>query len=231
MKKVVISLLLVVAIIIASFSAYNYARGYKVKENNDNGIITSIEYDGKKYHRMNGEAKYYEFIVDEKISYKYNPILPRTYYTIENDENNDFIYQSVFGGSELYTCLPISKSDDLKQGEITAVLIEKLGYETKKQFENDKEVIDFAKYLSELDTSWYETETFKKNTGKWFYIYFSYDNLPVCSNQSVLIGCYNGKYYLKTEVTDYTFTGAYIENEALERVLGSLMGEIDNEKE
>ncbi len=46
-----------------------------------------------------------------------------------------------------------------------------------------------------------------------------------------MIGCYDGKYYLKTEVTDYTFTGAYIENEALERVLGSLMEEIDNEKE
>lgn len=231
MKKIVISLLIAVAIIIASFSLYNYARGYKVKENNDDGIITSIEYDGKQYHRMKGEAKYYEFIIDEKISYKYNPILPRTYYTIKNDENNDFIYQSVFGGSELYTCLPISKSDDLKQGEITAVLIEKLGYETKKQFVYDKEVIDFAKYLSELDTSWYETEAFKKNTGSWFYIYFSYDNLPVCSNNSVLIGYYDGKYYLKTDVTDYTFTGVHFENEAMERVLNSVMEEINNEKE
>lgn len=230
MKKIVISLLLVVAIIIASFSAYNYVRDYKVKENNDNGIITSIEYDGKKYHRMNGEAKYYEFIVDEKISYKYNPILPRVYYTIKNDENNDFIYQSVFGGSELYTCLPISKSDDLKQGEITAVLIEKLGYETKKQFENDKEVIDFAKYLSELDTSRYETESFKKNTGEWFYIYFSYDNLPACSIDNILIGYYDGKCYLKTDVTDYTFTGVPIKNDAMESILNILMEEADNEK-
>lgn len=231
MKKIVVSLMIVVAIIITSFSVYKYAIGYKVKEHSEDGIITSIEYAGKQYHRMNGEAKYYEFIIDEKISYKYNPILPRAYYTIKNDENNNFIYQSVFGGSELYTCLPISKSDDLKQGEITAVLIEQLGYETKKQFVYDKEVIDFAKYLSELDTSWYETDSFKKNTGKWFYIYFSYDNLHVCSNNNVLIGYYDGKYYLKTDVTDYTFTGVYIENEAMERMLDSLLEEIIYEKE
>ncbi len=230
MKKIVVSLLIVLVIVVASFSAYSYAIGCKVKENNDGGIITSVEYDGKKYYKMNGGAKYYEFIVDEKISYKYNPILPRTYYTIENDENNDFIYQGVFGESNLYTCLPISKSADLKCGEITSVLIHQLGHTDKKRFVNDKNLIYFAKYLSELDTSRYETESFKKNTGEWFYIYFSYDNLPVCSIDNILIGYYDGKYYLKTDITDYTFTGVPIKNDAMESILNILMEEADNEK-
>lgn len=120
-----------------------------------NGEIVSIEYNGDVYYPTELYfASNTEFILGDKICEKPNLILPRAYYSFENNEDNE-----------------------------------------------------------------HEAKTFTKNTGYWYYISFSYSGSAVCPNSNIIIGNYDGKYYLSTDISDYTFTGVPIKNEQLTHLL------------
>ncbi|WP_294778444.1 hypothetical protein [uncultured Eubacterium sp.] len=147
-------------------------------------------------------------------------ILPRAYYLLENDEDNMFLYQSVFRDSKMFTKdRTIYKTDDLKCGNITSVLITKNSSPTVKQFVDDGDVIGFCESLENYKVDECEAKTFTKNTGCWYYISFSYSGSAVCPNSNIIIGNYDGEYYLSTDISDYTFTGVPIKNEQLTHLL------------
>lgn len=229
-KKIILVFLIIASLIgitWASFSIYNYAVGHKVKEHIENGVVTSIEYDGKTYHLMKLGAKYYKFIRDEEIARKPNLFYTRTYSALKNDSNNNFIHGSFLMESELYTCLPIYDGDDLIQGEITSVLVCQEGWNFEKEFVVDNEVVEFAKALNNYSYAEEETIQIKKREASHYSIYFSYDNLPVCKNKSISIACYENEFYYLTETTDYGFKGVKIDCEKLENICNSFSENID----
>lgn len=212
---------IIVTVIFDFYMFKYYLPNLQVKENRKNGEIVSIEYNGDVYYPTEFYfASNIEFILGDKICEKPNLILPRAYYLLENDEDNMFLYQSVFRDSKMFTKdRTIYKTDDLKCGNITSVLITKNSSPTVKQFVDDGDVIGFCKSLENYKVDEYEAKTFTKNTGYWYYISFSYSGSAVCPNSNIIIGNYDGKYYLSTDISDYTFTGVPIKNEQLTHLL------------
>ncbi len=224
-KKIIAFFTAVIVIIftlVFDFYMFNYyLPNLQVKENRKNGEIISVEYNGDVYYPT---ELYFvsntEFILGDKICEKPNLILPRAYYLLENDEDNMFLYQSVFRDSKMFTKdRAIYKTDDLKCGNITSVLITKNSSPTVKQFVDDGDVIGFCKSLENYKVDKYEAKTFTKNTGYWYCISFSYSGSAVCPNSNIIIGNYDGGYYLSTDISDYTFTGVPIKNEQLTHLL------------
>ena len=178
-KKIIAFLTAVIVIIFTlAFDFYMfkyYLPNLQVKENRKNGEIISVEYNGDIYYPTEFYfASNTEFILGDKICEKPNLILPRAYYLLENDEDNMFLYQSVFRDSKMFTKdRTIYKTDDLKCGNITSVLITKSSSPTVKQFVDDGDVIGFCKSLENYKVDEYEAKTFSKNTGYWYYISFS----------------------------------------------------------
>lgn len=198
-----------------------YLPNLQVKENRKNGEIISVEYNGDIYYPTDMYfASATEFILGDKVCEKANIILPRAYYLLKNDEDNMFLYQSVFRDSKMFTKdRTIYKTDDLKCGNITSVLITKNSSPTVKQFVDDGDVIGFCKSLENYKVDECEAKTFTKNTGYWYYISFSYSGSAVCPNSNIIIGNYDGEYYLSTDISDHTFTGVPIKNEQLTHLL------------
>ncbi len=198
-----------------------YLPNLQVKENRKNGEIVSIEYNGDVYYPTELYfASNTEFILGDKICEKPNLILPRAYYSLENDEDNVFLYQSVFRDSKMFTKdRTIYKTDDLKCGNITSVLITKNSSPKMKRFVDEDNIVYFCKSLENYKDDEYEAKTFTKNTGYWYYISFSYSGSAVCPNSNIIIGNYDGEYYLSTDISDYTFTGVPIKNEQLTHLL------------
>ena len=224
-KKIIVFFTAVIVIIftlVFDFYMFKYyLPNLQVKENRKNGEIISVEYNGDIYYPTEFYfASNTEFILGDKICEKPNLILPRAYYSLENDEDNMFLYQSVFRDSKMFTKdRIIYKTDDLKCGNITSVLITKNSSPTVKQFVDDGDVIGFCKSLENYKVDECEAKTFTKNTGYWYYISFSYSGSAVCPNSNIIIGNYDGGYYLSTDISDYTFTGVPIKNEQLTHFL------------
>ena len=131
-----------------------------------------------------------------------------------------FLYQSVFRDSKMFTKdRTIYKTDDLKCGNITSILITKNSSPAVKQFVDEDSIVYFCKSLENYKVDEYEAKTFTKNTGYWYYISFSYSGSAVCPNSNIIIGGYDGEYYLSTDISDYTFTGVPIKNEQLTHLL------------
>lgn len=212
---------IIVTVIFDFYMFKYYLPNLQVKENRKNGEIISVEYNGDIYYPTEFYfASNTEFILGDKICEKPNLILPRAYYLLENDEDNMFLYQSVFRDSKMFTKdRTIYKTDDLKCGNITSVLITKNSSPTVKQFVDDGDVIGFCKSLENYKVDEYEAKTFTKNTGYWYYISFSYSGSAVCPNSNIIIGNYDGEYYLSTDISDYIFTGVPIKNEQLTHLL------------
>lgn len=212
---------IIVTVIFDFYMFKYYLPNLQVKENRKNGEIISVEYNGDIYYPTDMYfASATEFILGDKVCEKANIILPRAYYLLKNDEDNMFLYQSVFRDSKMFTKdRTIYKTDDLKCGNITSVLITKNSSPTVKQFVDDGDVIGFCKSLENYKVDEYEAKTFTKNTGYWYYISFSYSGSAVCPNSNIIIGNYDGKYYLSTDISDYTFTGVPIKNEQLTHLL------------
>ena len=186
---------------------------------------TNFEYNGIEYHKMKGEAKYYSFITDEKVYTDKNLLLPHSYYTLKNDDKNQFIYVTAFNDHTLYTSLPVSELEAPLQKEVTGVIMEKSAAETKKVYCDNVEAINAFVNLNVINSiSNNMTETFTKNTHNgWYYIYFANDDLPVCSIIDYLtIGCYDNRYFLSTEITDNTFTGWEITDKVIIDTLNSM---------
>lgn len=186
---------------------------------------THFEYNGIEYHKMDGEAKYYSFITDEKLYTDKNLLFPHTYYTLKNDDKNQFIYVTAFRDHILYTSLPISKLEAPLQKDVTGLIIERSASETKKVYYDNADVINAFVNLNVInDISDNFTETFTKNTHNgWYYIYYANDNLPICSIVDYLtIGCYDNRYFLSTEITDNTFTGWEITDKVIIETLNSM---------
>jgi len=226
-----IAFTVIAVIAISSVLIYNYSLGYKVKEHTKSGEITAIEYNGKTYHQMEALAgEYYKLILDEKISQKNNTILPHTYYTLKNDKNNDFLYSSAFRDRKIYTSLPINSINDMSHKNVTAIMVCQEGWNYKKKFVNDNEIIDFCIQLKEVKNKYLDnfvTDTFKKNTGNWYYLYYSFDNSPICNNDGILIAEYDGRFYLEYKIDDDTFTGIAINCPKLEGICNSFPKNLD----
>lgn len=224
-KKIIAFCMTVIVIIFTlAFDFYifkYYLPNLQVKENRKNGEIVSIEYNGDIYYPTELYfASNTEFILGDKICEKPNLIFPRAYYLLENDEDNVFLYQSVFRDSKMFTKeRTIYKTDDLKCGNITSVLITKNSSPAVKQFVDEDNIVYFCKSLENYKVDEYEAKTFTKNTGYWYYISFSYSGSAVCPNSNIIIGSYDGGYYLSTDISDYTFTGVPIKNEQLTHLL------------
>lgn len=212
---------IIVTVIFDFYMFKYYLPNLQVKENRKDGEIVSIEYNGDVYYPTELYfASNTEFILGDKVCEKANIILPRAYYSLENDEDNMFLYQSVFRDSKMFTKdRTIYKTDDLKCGNITSVLITKNSSPTVKQFVDDGDIIGFCKSLENYKVDEYEAKTFTKNIGYWYYISFSYSGSAVCPNSNIIIGNYDGGYYLSTDISDYTFTGVPIKNEQLTHFL------------
>lgn len=212
---------IIVTVIFDFYMFKYYLPNLQVKENRKDGEIISVEYNGDIYYPTELYfASNTEFILGDKVCEKANIILPRAYYSLENDEDNMFLYQSVFRDSKMFTKdRTIYKTDDLKCGNITSVLITKNSSPTVKQFVDDGDIIGFCKSLENYKVDEYEAKTFTKNIGYWYYISFSYSGSAVCPNSNIIIGSYDGKYYLSTDISDYTFTGVPIKNEQLTHLL------------
>lgn len=228
-SKKIIAFLTAITVIIVTviFDFYMfkyYIPNLQVKENRKDGEIISVEYNGDIYYPTDMYfASATEFILGDKVCEKVNIILPRAYYLLENDEDNMFLYQSVFRDSKMFTKdRTVYKTDDLKYGNITSVLITKNSSPTVKQFVDDGDVIGFCKSLENYKVDEYEAKTFTKNTGYWYYISFSYSGSAVCPSSNIIIGNYDGEYYLSTDISDRTFTGAIIQNEQLIQILNSM---------
>lgn len=212
---------IIVTVIFDFYMFKYYLPNLQVKENRKNGEIISVEYNGDIYYPTDMYfASATEFILGDKVCEKANIILPRAYYLLKNDEDNMFLYQSVFRDSKMFTKdRTIYKTDDLKCGNITSVLITKNSSPTVKQFVDDGDVIGFCKSLENYKVDECEAKTFTKNTGYWYYISFSYSGSAVCPNSNIIIGNYDGEYYLSTDISDHTFTGVPIKNEQLTHLL------------
>lgn len=212
---------IIVTVIFDFYMFKYYLPNLQVKENRKDGEIISVEYNGDIYYPTELYfASNTEFILGDKVCEKANIILPRAYYSLENDEDNMFLYQSVFRDSKMFTKdRTIYKTDDLKCGNITSVLITKNSSPTVKQFVDDGDIIGFCKSLENYKVDEYEAKTFTKNIGYWYYISFSYSGSAVCPNSNIIIGNYDGEYYLSTDISDYTFTGVPIKNEQLTHLL------------
>lgn len=215
---------IIVTVIFDFYMFKYYIPNLQVKENRKGGEIISIEYNGDIYYPTDMYfASATEFILGDKVCEKANVILPRAYYLLENDEDNMFLYQSVFRDSKMFTKdRTVYKTDDLKYGNITSVLITKNSSPTVKQFVDDGAVIGFCKSLENYKVDESKTKTFAKNTGCWYYISFSYSGSAVCPSSNIIIGNYDGGYYLSTDISDYTFTGVNIKNEQLIQILNSM---------
>lgn len=212
---------IIVTVIFDFYMFKYYIPNLQVKENRKDGEIISVEYNGDVYYPTDMYfASSTKFILGDKVCEKANIILPRAYYSLENDEDNVFLYQSVFRDSKMFTKdRTIYKTDDLKCGNITSVLITKNSSPAVKQFVDDGDIIGFCKSLENYKVDEYEAKTFTKNTGYWYYVSFSYSGSAVCPNSNIIIGSYDGEYYLSTDISDYTFTGVLIKNEQLTHLL------------
>ena len=104
------------------------------------------------------------------------------------------------------------------------------GWNYKKKFVNDNEIIDFCIQLKEVKNKHldnFATDTFKKNTGNWYYLYYSFDNSPICNNDGILIAEYDGRFYLEYKIDDDTFTGIAINCPKLEEICNSFPKNLD----
>ena len=94
----------------------------------------------------------------------------------------------------------------------------------------DNEIIDFCIQLKEVKNKCLDnfvTDTFKKNTGNWYYLYYSFDNSPICNNDGILIAEYDGRFYLEYKIDDDTFTGIAIDCPKLEEICNSFPKNLD----
>lgn len=245
-KKVVLAVVLLIFVAASVCIAVIY-RNYNVVRVYDNEH--RLEYDGKTYYYLN-ESKYYEFITDEIICEKKEPLFPVTYYTLQNDANHDFIYSSRFRDHRLYTSLPISGYEDVIKGEPTSVILYKSGYKSETSFVSDNMLaVEEAVNLKSLEDAFennertyydnygytyqndnqfyiddYSLETYgKQEHDGWYYIHVFYDNLPIASNiTGITIVDHFGEYMLLCSTTDYTYSGVVIENGAITDLIESI---------
>ncbi|MCM1115817.1 MAG: hypothetical protein NC397_10010 [Clostridium sp.] len=177
----------------------------------------TIEYNGREYKYFD-ESKYYEFIKDKKIFEKKDSMFPETYYTLKNDDNNDFIYVGVFRDSELYTALPINDYNDVIKGEPSSIIISRLGHEAEtERISHNPLAIEETVALREQKNSTENLQTYGKgNHDGWYYIYVFYENLPIASNiTGVTIVDHFGEYLLLCSTTEDTYSGIKMDNGAV----------------
>lgn len=220
-KKLLKALLVIealIGVVYLMISIYCFCVGHNVKEHIEDDVLTTIEYNGKTYHQMKSGARYI-LKTDEKIAQKPNILLPRTYYTLKNDPDNNFVYLSVFGDSRLFTSLSLSNSDDLKQGEITSVLVYQNGWNHKKELVDDSEIVEYAKHLKNYRIEEnQEIIEIEAGNAESYSIYFAYDNLPVCANEHISLLCYNSEYYLVIDTMDHKWNTIRIDCDKLENI-------------
>lgn len=198
------------------------AVGYQVKEHRQDGVVLSVTYNGKTYHRLGALAgEYCKFIPDKQVSRKLNLLLPRSYYTLKNDAGCDFLYSAAFRDPILYTCLPIGDTDDLTKKKVTDILICQSGWQHKKVFSSDPVVISYCSMLKQTagKSACEDCDiTMQKNECDWYRLYFAYDNMPICTNDGIDIAEHNGKFYLALEFDEHQFKGVPIACDALTEI-------------
>lgn len=227
-------IIIVIAIGAAGFCLKSASPTQDIQNKNNSVIIIdnyNIEYNGKRY-RYFDEAKYYEFIKDEKIFEKKDSMSPETYYTLKNDYNNDFIYVGIFRDSELYTTLPISDYKDIIKGEPTSIIISKLGYKTEtEQISTNAAAIKEAVVYKTFEDSTENLKTYNKGDhDDWYYIYVFYENFPIASNVThITVVDHHGEYLLLCSTTDNTYSGIVIENGALTDLIENMKVQQNNQ--
>lgn len=196
--KVLLIIAILIGIVYSAISLYCFCVGHNVKENVENDTIVSIEYNDKTYYPIEINTEYLHFICDEKIAVKPN-FFTRVYYTLKNDPDNNFIYASSFGSSAIFTTSSVMHKDDINSGEITSVLVEQIGWNFEREFSSDKDVVAFLKTLKDYDFSENDEDELveiKKGYAHYYRVYFSYNNFPICRNDSVYLADYNNEFYL-----------------------------------
>lgn len=187
---------------------------------------TVLEYNGRLY-RYFDEAKFYDFITDEKIFEKKDDMFPESYYTLKKDDNGDFLYVGVFRDSRLYTALEMQNSKDVTKGEPTSIILCRTGHKSETaQISNDPSAVREAAELKSLEKSTENLQTFKSaDHSGWYEICVCYNNLPVASHSTrITVVERSGEYILLCSTTDTSYSGIVIGDGVIKDLIEGISG-------
>lgn len=218
-KVSLIVFIAVMAVCVAGVAIWCYAVGYQVKEHRQGGSVTWVEYNGSTYYRMDGlTGEYCNFLTDHRVSYKPRPVLSRAYYTLQNDQNGDYLYSTAFRDHILYTRLSALRLDQMSRNQITSVLVSPSGGESRGQFIHDPEVVAYCAALKEEKYRAQEAKEERSNID---------DENPIAKKEEdpaakTFQKNTDGVFYVEKEITDCTFTGTPVDFPPLEKACRSL---------
>lgn len=97
-KKIIVLAICFLAILTVTFAVYNTPRW------NDAGILTETEFTfcGDRYKFVTNYPTQYEFKPDKFIAYSGGIFFGKTYYSVKNDEDKEYIYVSELGEKYVY---------------------------------------------------------------------------------------------------------------------------------